>query len=152
MKRLSLSYVFFLLILFFLSFSCHRREKAEGAMGAEQKSLADTGVAGITFEENSHDFGTMTEGEEVSYVFTFRNNGRVPLIITSAVSSCGCTVPKFPHQPVPPGEKGELEVLFNSTGKTGAQRKTIAVRANTSPPVTLLTITALVEPAKGKKR
>ncbi len=109
---------------------------------------ADTGHARIRFSEFQHDFGTMEEGEIVSYVFEFTNTGTAPLLITSASASCGCTVPRYPKKPIPPGKKGELEVEFNSRGKTGRQHKTIAVRANTRPPVTLLVITADVKEKK----
>ena len=140
-----LIFVFSGMILF--STACHR--KHPGSVEKENIMQSDTGHAHIQFKVYQHDFGNMVEGEIVSYTFDFTNTGTAPLLITSASASCGCTVPKFSKKPVQPGEKGELEVVFNSLGKEGAQHKTIAVRANTNPPVTLLMITASV---KGRKK
>ena len=65
--------------------------------------------------------------------FRFKNIGQSNLIISSAQGSCGCTVPQWPKEPIKPGEKGEIEVVFNSEGKSGLQNKTITLVANTIP-------------------
>ena len=98
----------------------------------------------LVFEEYEHDFGKVTEGEKVGYVFVFENKGTEDLVITSATTSCGCTVPEYDRKPVPPGGKGNLEVVFDTSGKSGTQTKTISVRSNSSVPVILLKITAEV--------
>ena len=90
----------------------------------------------------------MTEGEVVTHTFHFTNEGTADLLITSVSASCGCTVAKYSKKPVKPGASGVIEVEFNSLGKNGSQRKSIAVRGNTSPPVTILIITAEVSPQK----
>lgn len=106
----------------------------------DSTTTADTAIATaenapvIKFDEESHDFGKVTEGEKVSYSFKFTNAGKKPLIITSAVASCGCTVPEWPKTPVLPGKTGEIAVVFNSAGKKGLQDKQITVSANTNPP------------------
>src|SRR5690348_16823802 len=43
------------------------------------------------FETTDHDFGTITEGEKVSYTYKFKNTGDAPLIVQEAKGSCGCT-------------------------------------------------------------
>ena len=48
--------------------------------------------AAITFEKEEHDFGSLLQGEVVSYSFHFTNTGNAPLIISQVTSSCGCTV------------------------------------------------------------
>jgi hypothetical protein len=55
------------------------------------------------------------------------------LIIQSASGSCGCTVPDFPKEPIPPGREGYIRVMFNSEGKSGMQEKQVTVLANTLP-------------------
>jgi hypothetical protein len=105
---------------------------------------SDTGTAQITFREYEHNFGKVTEGEKVAYVFTFENKGTANLVVTSATTSCGCTVPKYDTKPIPPGENGNLEVVFDTSGKNGMQTKTITVKSNASTPVVLLKITAEV--------
>ena len=94
------------------------------------------------FPEEDHDFGTITEGDEVEKVFKFKNVGEAPLIISSAKASCGCTVPKWPKEPIGVGEEGEIMVRFNSKGKPGVQNKTITITANTYPSTSRLKIKA----------
>ena len=105
---------------------------------------AQNGTVEIIFKEYEHDFGKVTEGEKVAFVFTFENKGTANLVVTSAASSCGCTVPKYDTKPIPPGGKGNLEVIFDTTGRNGMQTKTVTVRSNASVPVVLLKITAEV--------
>lgn len=122
--------------------SCHNGNKPNNKNAISFKSDSDT--AKISFKEYEHDFGKVTEGEKVAYVFTFINAGNSPLVITSATASCGCTVPKFDENPIPPGGSGNLEVVFDSTGKSGKQTKTITVKSNASKPLVILKITAEV--------
>jgi hypothetical protein len=104
----------------------------------------DTGTANITFTEYEHHFGKVKEGEKIGYTFTFENQGTGSLVIASAITTCGCTVPKFDKKPVPPGKRGSLEVIFDTSGRSGMQTKTITVNSNASKPVVLLKITAEV--------
>lgn len=79
----------------------------------------------------THDFGTLKEGPEATYVFKFKNVGKQPLIITNASASCGCTVPVYEKSPVLPGKMGEIKVTFNTTGKGGQPfNKTIYITSN----------------------
>lgn len=87
----------------------------------------------MKFEEEAIDFGTITQGEKVKQTFHFTNTGKSDLLISSARGSCGCTVPDWPKTPIAPGEKGTIEVLFNSDGKLGRQHKKIFIIANTNP-------------------
>ena len=90
-------------------------------------------VAEFTFETDMLNFGTANEGDVVVESFTFTNTGKVPLIINDARSTCGCTVPEWPKEPIPPGESGEIEVHFNTSNKPGEQVKPITITANTYP-------------------
>jgi len=100
------------------------------------------------FKEESHDFGSITEGEKVSYAFRFKNSGNADLIIRSATGSCGCTVPEYSKDPIGPGKEGVVNVTFNSEGKESKQNKTVTLVANTIPNTKVLTITADVKPGK----
>jgi len=109
----------------------------------------------MTFDEASHDFGTITEGEVVSTTFNFTNTGKVDLLIVDARGSCGCTVPKFPKNvPIAPGEKGEILVSFDSNNKPNLQQKTVTISANTASGRETLRIKAMVtpDPVKQKQR
>ena len=86
----------------------------------------------IKFDNLTHDFGTFSEKSPVvTCVFTYTNVGEQPLVINQAVASCGCTVPEYTKTPVKPGEKGQIKVTYNGTGKfPGHFKKSITVRTN----------------------
>lgn len=94
----------------------------------------------IEYEEETYDYGVINEGEVVKHTYKFKNTGSEPLLITNAKGSCGCTVPTWPKEPVPPGGTGELKVEFNSQGKPGRQSKRVTVTANTIPTETFVDI------------
>ncbi len=96
----------------------------------------------MTFAQMSHDFGSIDQNTENKHVFKFTNSGSNPLIIQSAVGSCGCTVPKYPKEPIPPGQTGEIEVVYKPGTQKDKQTKTVTITANTEPSTTQLTITA----------
>jgi len=102
-------------------------------------------TASISFSEYEHNFGTVKAGEKVACVFKFRNIGTAPLVISSAATSCGCTVSKYDTKPVEPGESGTVEVVFDSEGHNGRQSKSITIRSNATRPVVLLRITGEVK-------
>ena len=124
----------------------------------EQKKdpLADANAAptgpttSMKFDNSEHDFGPIYEGDKVEHTFKFTNTGSEPLIISNAKGSCGCTVPKWPKEPLGPGETGEMLVSFDSKGKPGSQTKTVTVTANTEPAVSRLTIKAEVAKKEGE--
>ena len=87
----------------------------------------------LSFDKDVYDFGKIKEGEKVSYSYTFTNTGKSALIVSNATATCGCTIPKWSQEPIKPGEKGVIKVIFDSKGKTGLQNKTITVIANTIP-------------------
>ncbi len=94
----------------------------------------------IQYENNEFDFQTIDEGEIVKHIYKFKNTGDLPLVISNCKGSCGCTVPTWPKEPIPPGGEGEIKVEFNSKGKPGSQRKQVTVTANTTPTETFLVI------------
>lgn len=102
----------------------------------------------IKFEEETYDFGKIKEGDVVKHTFSFVNTGEAPLIISEASATCGCTVPEWPKDPIAVGEKGKIKVEFNSSGKSGAQNKTITLTANTWPTTNQISISAEVEEKK----
>ena len=108
-----------------------------------------TKVPVLEFEEESHDFGKMTEGEKLQYAFKFKNVGTGDLVIRSANGSCGCTVPEWPKEAIPPGGKGVINITFDSAGKTGMQHKTITIISNTVPNTKVLNIHGEVASADG---
>ncbi|MEY4171691.1 MAG: hypothetical protein RL485_60 [Bacteroidota bacterium] len=116
----------------------------EERMALEAVQSAD--LPELSFANESHDFGTINEGQVVETEFKFTNTGKAPLIISSAQGSCGCTVPEYPNAPVAPGEEGIIRVSFNSEGKPNQQSKTVTLTTNAVPSTKVLTITANVTP------
>ena len=102
----------------------------------------------ITFQESAFDFGDIEQGDKVEHIFAFENTGTAPLIITQVQTTCGCTAPEWPKQPIPPGESSEIKVIFNSAGKFGRQNKVISVISNSVAPVNQVKITTNVLPKK----
>ncbi len=109
---------------------------------ASDESYSDENMPVIKFETTTHDFGLILQGEKVSYTFKFKNTGNKDLIIKEVSTSCGCTVPKYSSKPIEPGKSGEVEVIFDSSNRTGKQYKTVTVWSNCQPSKTKLQITS----------
>jgi hypothetical protein len=109
---------------------------------AEEKPTGPLPV--IEFGTTEHDFGTVTEGQKVSYTYAVKNTGAAPLIIQNAQPSCGCTVPDWTKTPIPVGGTGYVRAEFDTKGKSGINNKTITVTANTWPKTTMLKFKAMV--------
>jgi len=111
---------------------------------ASEKPAVPGSAPVITFTENKHDFGKITQGEKVSYSFMFKNTGGSDLVISSAQGSCGCTVPTYPHTAIKAGESSKIDVVFNSEGKSGLVQKTVTLVTNCNPSTKMLGISATV--------
>lgn len=98
----------------------------------------------MEFAETTFDFGTVQDGEKVSHVYKFKNTGSEPLIISDAKGSCGCTVPKWPREPIAPGASSQITVEFDSKGKGGKRNQKVTLTANTNPPQSFLYLTGEV--------
>jgi hypothetical protein len=109
-------------------------EAVDSALGAD-----------ITFKTYEANFGTIKQGDSFEYDFEFTNTGTTDLLITNARGSCGCTVPEWPHEPIPAGATGKVHVKFNSAGKSQQQTKTVTLETNASPTPVILYIKGFVE-------
>jgi hypothetical protein len=97
---------------------------------AQPAAIENKNAPDIKFEIEEYDFGTIKQGDKVTFDFSFVNSGKEPLVISSAQGTCGCTVPEWPKEPVAKGGKGVIHVEFNSTGKMGMQDKTVTITSN----------------------
>ena len=102
----------------------------------EDGSIDTTNVAKMTFTDVNYYFGSVAQGAIVEHSFSFVNTGKVPLIITDARATCGCTVPSYPETPIAPGESGVIDVRFDTANKSGQQNKPVTLLANTYPNTT----------------
>lgn len=106
--------------------------------------------AEIKFDTLTHDFGKFSEKDPVvTYTFNFTNVGEQNLVIHQSIPSCGCTVTEYTKDPVKPGEKGQIKVTYNGTGKfPGHFKKSITVITNGVVEKTRLYIEGNMEEAK----
>jgi hypothetical protein len=92
-------------------------------------SFAQTGPK-IEFKEETINYGEVEKGKDDGIrVFEFTNTGDAPLIITNAKSSCGCTVPEWPKEPIAPGAKGSIRVKYD-TNRPGPINKSVTITSN----------------------
>ena len=92
-------------------------------------ALSQEKKAEIKFEENLIDYGEIEYDSDGKRTFKFTNIGEAPLVFNRISSSCGCTVPKKPDQPIIPGESSVIEVEYD-TKRIGVFIKAISVSSN----------------------
>jgi len=123
---------------------------AQTTKKAKTAKVAKVEGAGMLFETETIDYGTIAHNADGKREFVFVNNGTKPLIITNTTGSCGCTVPTTPKEPIAPGAKGVIGVKY-ATDRVGAFTKTVTVTSNAEgQPTKILTIkgTVLPDPVK----
>lgn len=106
-------------------------------------------TAKIEFKSETIDYGEIAKGSDGVRVFEFTNTGTAPLVISDVKSSCGCTIPKKPEEPIMPGKTGEIQVKYD-TKRVGPIRKAITVTSNADTPTKVLKIKGNVK-AEGAK-
>ena len=149
--KITMKYFCSILVLaLFLISSCDEK-KNEGLLSTDLVTSPQSATQSsdkkpvISFEKKEHDFGTLLQGEVVTYSFHFTNTGDVPLLISSVNSSCGCTVGDYPHDPIAPGKGGAIKVTYDSKGHHGFQSRSLTVMSNAIPAKTILRIKGKVQ-------
>ena len=113
----------------------NKQEAKKEAQTTERAN--DSNAAVIKFDKTTHDYGTIEQRSNGACEFKFTNEGKVPLILTNVRSSCGCTVPTWPREPILPGQSKVIKVKYD-TKRLGVINKTIHVYSNAvTPSVTL---------------
>ena len=98
----------------------------------------------MKFETETIDYGTVVQGADPLRKFYFTNTGSEPLIIKKAQGSCGCTIPTYPKEPIMPGQKGVIEVRYD-TQRIGSFAKTVTITTNAAEENKVINIKGLVE-------
>lgn len=99
------------------------------------------------FKEYKYDFGNVAEkGGPVSHEFEFTNTGDGNLIIIDASTTCGCTKPEYPKNPIAPGKTGKIKVTYLPDHRPGPIDRSVTVRTNGSPKKVRLRIIGNVIP------
>lgn len=135
MKTYFLSFLFL-----FLVFACGGNQD-RNSVGKPEDALSEK-YAEIQFDQESHDFGKVNEGEHVGWYFYFTNKGNTDLLIVNAHASCGCTVPEYDKKPVAPGERGFVKVIFDTFGYSGIQYKSVSIESNAKNNTVKLSLSA----------
>jgi hypothetical protein len=153
-------------LLFFLLFSCKNYNtetkdngltevKLDGKTSnadivrmpvSADKPLDTVNVAKIIFDEPVYSFNEVKEGTVVKHTFTFKNTGKMPLIISDVRTTCGCTVPTWNKNPIAAGATDKIEVSFNTENKQNEQAKRITILGNTFPAETEVVMMGFVTP------
>ena len=67
----------------------------------------------MTFKDGTeYDFGKISFMGDGTCEFIFKNTGKAPLLITNVKSSCGCTVPTYPKEPIGKKKKSAIKVKY----------------------------------------
>ncbi len=112
-------------------------------------TYAQEATAKIEFKSETIDYGEIAKGSDGVRVFEFTNTGTAPLVISNVKSSCGCTIPKKPEDPILPGKTGQIQVKYD-TNRVGPIRKAITVTSNAATATKVLKIKGTVK-AEGAK-
>ena len=100
------------------------------------QGMPDIPKTGINFATSKKDFGKVLSTSSNSHTFVFTNTGTEPLVISNA---------EWPKEPILPGDKGEIKVVYKPNGQSGKQTKQVTVTANTNPANSILTITGDIQ-------
>jgi hypothetical protein len=101
------------------------------------------------FVKEQINYGKIEQNTNGNRVFKFTNIGNSPLIIKDIKTSCDCAVPKKPTRPIMPGEKGTIEVSYD-TSKIGGFIKQITIFSNAKKSIKKLRIKGFVVKRKSK--
>jgi hypothetical protein len=106
----------------------------------------DPNAGEFKFKEETHDFGEVPEGPLAETDFEFKNTGKSPIVINEAHGSCGCTVPKWPQEPILPGKKAVIHVAYTTQGRQGPISKEVTINSNAKQSPMVLHIRGSVKP------
>ncbi|HVY75636.1 MAG TPA: DUF1573 domain-containing protein [Puia sp.] len=93
------------------------------SVSAQQKKAEDI----IKFREMTYDFGKIKQNVPATHDFVFTNVSDGPVVIESAVPSCGCTTPVKPEGAIAKGKDDKITAGFNAA-VPGPFNKSITVK------------------------
>lgn len=115
--------------------------EAQNRPEAAASAAPAAGAPHIVFAEPVYDFGKVEQGEQVTHMFRFTNQGGQDLRVESVKTSCGCTAAVISEEVIPPGKEGTISATFDTTHFSGEKAKNISVYSNDPlQPVTTLTL------------
>ena len=129
----NMRYTIIILLVTAFAIGCGQNDSTKPAAGNGPASQEgdSTQFTTLEWQQQTIDFGKITEGQKLEVAYHFKNTGTKPLIISKVVPGCGCTVAETPKEPIAPGKEGIIKASFDSEGRVGTQHKSISVYANT---------------------
>lgn len=88
--------------------------------------------AKMQVKDAKKNFGIVQKGDIVKVEYEITNTGKSPLIITDCEISCSCTTVDFPKQPIPPGQKAKVTIIFDTKTVYDRQDRTVNLISNDS--------------------
>lgn len=134
-----------MLSLLFIAFSTSAQQQTE----PKKEPVKSTKAPVIKFEKLVHDYGTIQQNANGDCEFKFKNTGKEPLVLSNVITSCGCTTPSWPKEPIMPGKSAVIKIHYD-TNRIGTISKTITVVSNATEERVILTIKGniLAKPAE----
>ena len=122
-------YLRILYLLFFTSLICCQhspvKNRVQGDLHSQKKSPGK-----IVFDKEIHNFGTLLDGEVISFSFIFRNTGGSPLKVMKAEKSCGCIEIHYNSNPIAPGDSSAIEIVLDTAGEWGNMIKEATIETS----------------------
>jgi len=81
------------------------------------------------FEIMEHNFGEITDEQDVTIDFEFTNNSGRTIVLNPPKTSCGCTASKYPKEPIAAGTTEVIQVKYSTKDRIGKFIKDISVYA-----------------------
>lgn len=122
--------VFSLLCVTLTTAALHAQDTKAVPPPPPQQPTVDPDAGKFKFKEETHDYGEVPEGPKAECDFEFKNVGKKPIVISEAHGSCGCTVPEWPKEPILPGKKGKIHVIYNTDHRPGPISKEVTINSN----------------------
>jgi hypothetical protein len=116
--------------LLLFSSSCTNHRSPGSSITIENKSHEKKTPGKIVFDKEIHNFGTLKDGEIITYSFLFQNVGGSAFTIVKAEKSCGCIDIRYNSNSISPGEKSAIELVFNTAGEWGNLIKDVAIETS----------------------
>lgn len=139
-----MKYLFAFIMVALLASGVVAQQTAEQNAAEKQETEVVDGPV-MNLESMTVDYGEIEQGSDPLRTVAFTNTGNEPLLITNARGSCGCTVPTWPREPIPPGESAEIEIRYD-TKRLGAINKTVKLTVNDAQGTYVLRVKGNIKP------
>jgi hypothetical protein len=95
-----------------------------------EQGKVNTGPPVLSVESDSHDFGTLVQGEKAVYNLKITNTGGSDLLLSGIETSCGCTTIDWSKEAVKPGDSIEISVFMRTDEDLGQKNESVTILSN----------------------